>query len=263
MLEVANLEVVYLSVVRVVEGISLAVPEGEVVALLGPNGSGKTSTLRAIAGLLDLHDGKATKGSVRLFGEDLLCLRPEQVVARGVGQVLEGRRVFADLTVEENLIAGGYSSSRRSVARELERAYHRFPVLRERRRQRAGYLSGGEQQLLAIGRALMSRPKLLLLDEPSLGLAPKLVSMVARLVADIHAEGVSILLVEQNASMALELADHAYLMENGRIVLDGPADDLKEDRDVQEFYLGQHADGAGRRSFRDVKHYRRRKRWLS
>ncbi len=250
----------YHGVVLVLRGVSLVVPEGGVVALLGPNGAGKTTTLRAITGLLDLHEGTLTKGQVRLGSEDLSRLSPQAIVARGVAQVMEGRRMLADLTVEENLRAGAWALPRSLLAEELERAYDRFEVLADRRRQPAGYLSGGEQQMLAIARALMSRPRLLLMDEPSLGLAPKIVTQIAELIREIHASGVSVLLVEQNAAVALDLADHAYLMENGRIVLEGPAAELREDQDVREFYLGA---GASEGSYRTVKRYRRRKRWLS
>ncbi len=236
-------------------------PEGGIVALLGPNGAGKTTTLRAITGLLPIHEGRITKGSVRLGDREATGLDPEAVVRRGVAQVMEGRRIFDDLTVEENLRVGGWASTPAVVREDLERWYDRFPVLRERRRQAAGYLSGGEQQMLAIARALMSRPRLLLLDEPSLGLAPKVLADVAELIRSINADGVGILLVEQNAHVALSLADHAYVMENGRVVLDGPAEELKEDDDVQEFYLG--LGGQGAKSYREVKRYRRRKRWLS
>ena len=233
-------------------------PEGGIVALLGPNGAGKTTTLRAITGLLPIHEGRITKGSVRLGDREATGLDPEAVVRRGVAQVMEGRRIFDDLTVEENLRVGGWASTPAVVREDLERWYDRFPVLRERRRQAAGYLSGGEQQMLAIARALMSRPRLLLLDEPSLGLAPKVLADVAELIRSINADGVGILLVEQNAHVALSLADHAYVMENGRVVLDGPAEELKEDDDVQEFYLG--LGGQGAKSYREVKRYRRRKR---
>jgi branched-chain amino acid transport system ATP-binding protein len=233
-----------------------------VVALLGPNGAGKTTTLRAITGLLDIHNGKVTKGRVAWRGADLLGQRPDAVVRGGIAQVMEGRRILVDLTVEENLRAGAHGRhDRAGVAEDIGRFYERFPILAERRRQQAGYLSGGEQQMLAIARALMSKPRLLLLDEPSLGLAPKLVAEVGRLIREINADGVGILLVEQNAAMALDLADHGYVMENGKIVLDGSAGDLREDKDVREFYLG--LGGSGHRSYREVKLYRRRKRWLS
>jgi branched-chain amino acid transport system ATP-binding protein len=262
MLDVANLEVVYNSVVLVLKGVSLRVPEGQVVALLGPNGAGKTTAIRAITGLLPLQDGAVTKGSLRFRERDLRGLRGEQIVQLGMAQAMEGRRIFADLTVEENLIAGGYSSTRDAVAQDIERFYQRFPVLGERRHKRAGYLSGGEQQMLAIARALMARPKLLLLDEPSLGLAPRVVADIARLIAEINRDGVAILLVEQNAAMALDVAHYGYVMDNGKVVVDGSSSELKQDRDIREFYLG-FGEGAAQKSFRQAKIYQRRKRWLS
>ncbi len=261
MLEVANLEVVYHGVVLVLKGVSLTVPPGEIVALLGPNGAGKTTTLRAITGLLDLHEGRITKGGVRFDGERLDGLRPDGVVSRGIAQVMEGRRILADLTVEENLRAGAYRAPRAQLREDLERYYTRFPILGERRHKAAGYLSGGEQQMLAIARALMARPRLLLLDEPSLGLAPRIVADVGALIREINAEGVSVLLVEQNASMALGLCHRGYVLEGGQLVLDGDAESLRQNEDIQEFYLGM--GGEETRSFREVKHYRRRKRWLS
>jgi branched-chain amino acid transport system ATP-binding protein len=260
-LDVANLEVVYHSVVLVLRGISLQVPERGVVALLGPNGAGKTTALRAITGLLDVHHGAITKGRISWRGEDLAARRPDAIVRRGIAQVLEGRRILADLTVEENLRAGAYGRPGGEVRADIDRLCARFPILGQRRRQQAGYLSGGEQQMLAIARALIAKPRLLLLDEPSLGLAPKMQHEVAGLIAEISAEGVAILLVEQNAAMALELAQHGYILENGKIVLDGPTSTLRADRDIREFYLGLGQGGA--RSYRQVKLYRRRKRWLS
>jgi branched-chain amino acid transport system ATP-binding protein len=264
MLEVANLEVVYNSVVLVLKGVSLQVPDGHVVALLGPNGAGKTSAIRAITGLLEIHDGQVTKGSISLKGEELLGLPGEKIVQRGVAQAMEGRRIFKDLTVEENLLAGAYSSTPAAIKQDLERFYTRFGVLKDRRTRQAGYLSGGEQQMLAIARALMSRPKLLLLDEPSLGLAPKIVADIGKLISEINADGVSILLVEQNAAMALDVATYGYVMDNGKVVIDGTSQELKDDKDIQEFYLGFGGDGAEeKKSFRDAKLYQRRKRWLS
>ena len=261
LLEVANLEVVYHGVVLVLRGVSLQVPDGGVVALLGPNGAGKTTTLRALTGLLDFHDGHVTKGHISWQGESLAGRKPDAIVRRGVSMVCEGRRILAELTVEENLRAGAYSAPSAQVREDLERYYARFPILGERRRRAAGYLSGGEQQMLAIARALMARPKLLLLDEPSLGLAPKVVADVAKLVREINAAGTAILLVEQNAALALELCDHGYILENGQVVHEGSAEALKEDEDVQAFYLG--IGGEAHASYRDVKLYRRRKRWLS
>jgi len=261
MLKVANLEVVYHSVVLVLKGVNIEVPEGEVVALLGPNGAGKTTTLRAITGLLDVHHGRVTKGQIRWHDVGLLDRRADAIVRGGIAQVMEGRRILADLTVEENLRAGAYARDRASTRDEIERLCQRFPILAERRRMPAGYLSGGEQQMVAIARALIARPRLLLLDEPSLGLAPKMQAEVARLISAIHAEGVGILLVEQNAAMALDVASRGYVMENGKVVVAGAAADLKADKDIREFYLGLGGEGA--RSYRHVKLYRRRKRWLS
>ncbi|MFC6094032.1 ABC transporter ATP-binding protein [Saccharothrix lopnurensis] len=261
MLEANNLEVVYDDVVLVLRGVSLEVPEGRVVALLGANGAGKTTLLRALSGLLGVHDGKVTRGRVTLDGEPIHRAPPSRIAALGVKQALEGRRVLAELTVEENLRVGGHTAPR-AIKRNLERMYELFPRLRERRGQSAGYLSGGEQQMLSIGRALMSEPRYLLLDEPSLGLAPLVVQQIRDLVVKINAEGTTVLLVEQNATMALSIADHGYVLETGRVVMDSPAAALLADEDVREFYLGLGGEGAAR-SFRDVKHYKRRKRWLS
>ncbi len=260
MLKIANLEVVYNSVMLVLKGVSLEVPKGSVVTLLGPNGAGKTTMLRAITGLLDIHNGDITKGSVEWNGESLNEAAADDIVRRGIAQVMEGRRILPELTVEENLRAGGYT--RGDMDDDIAGFYERFPILGERRKQPAGYLSGGEQQMLAISRALMSKPEVLLLDEPSLGLAPKIVEQVGDLVRELNAEGMTILLVEQNAALALELADYGYVMENGKIVIDGTAEELAADKDIQEFYLGM-GGGEERKSYRDVKHYRRRKRWLS
>ncbi len=260
MLELANLEVAYHGVVRVLHGVSLSVPDGAVVALLGPNGAGKSTTLRAITGLLDLHEGAITRGTIRWNGAELGGLRPDAIVRAGVGQAMEGRRVFADLTVQENLLAGGWSLDRVERRDALEAAWARFPRLAERRQQAAGYLSGGEQQMLALARALVGRPRLLLLDEPSLGLAPRVVVEVADMIRELHADGLSILLVEQNAALALSLAQHACILESGRVVKEGPAAELAGDDDVREFYLG--IGGEGARDYRSVKRYRRRRRWL-
>ena len=259
-LEVKNLRVLYDNVALALSGVTLSVPERSVVALLGPNGSGKTTALRAITGLLPVHDGAIVDGTVKLFGEDVTGQRPHRIVRRGLAQVMEGRRIVAHLTVEENLRAGA-SLSRRRVGGLLDRLYQRFPILAERRHRAGGYLSGGEQQILAIARALAARPRLLLLDEPSLGLAPVMVAQIARLIAEIRDEGISVLLVEQNAAVALRLADHAYILENGRIALDGPADQLRRDRHVRDVYLG--LGEGGERSFRDAARPRPRTRWLS
>ena len=261
MLEVTNLEVVYHSVLLTLKGVSLTVPEGRVVALLGPNGAGKTTTMRALTGLLPIQNGKITKGHVSFQGRNLLGMAPDEIIRLGIAQVMEGRRIFADLTVEENLRSGGYLVSRSQVRQGLDEAYDRFPVLGERRHRHAGYLSGGEQQMLAIARALMARPKLLLLDEPSLGLAPLLVRQVGEIIKDLNRDGMSVLIVEQNAAMALDVADYGYVLDTGRIAVDGTASELLADQDIQEFYLG--VGGEAEESFRNVKHYRRRKRWLS
>ena len=261
MLEANNLEVVYDDVMLVLRGVSLKVPQGKVVALLGANGAGKTTLMRAFSGLLDVHDGKVTKGSITLDGEPIHRLSPAKIADRGIKQALEGRRILAELTVEENLRVGAHTKPA-DRAKNLERVFDLFPRLLERRTQTAGYLSGGEQQMLAMGRALMSNPRYLLLDEPSLGLAPQLVGSIRDLISAINEQGTTVLLVEQNASMALSIADHGYVLETGRVVMDKPAAALLDDEDIKEFYLGLGAEGS-ERSFRDVKHYRRRKRWLS
>ena len=265
MLEVANLEVVYNEVVLVLRGLSIEVPDGQIVALLGGNGAGKTTTLRAISGLLGVHEGVATKGAISWNGDEITAENPADIVRSGITQVMEGRRVFAEITVDENLQTGGFTNNdKESVQEAYDRTMELFPVLHDRRSSLAGYLSGGEQQMLAIGRAMMADPKLLILDEPSLGLAPLLVEQIRDIVVDINKSGVSVLLIEQNAAMALSIADYGYIMENGKIVLDDEAAKLREDEDVQEFYLGLHTDESGeRKSFKDVKHYKRRNRWLS
>jgi branched-chain amino acid transport system ATP-binding protein len=264
MLALNNIEVVYDGVILVLKGVSLAARQGSITTLLGANGAGKTTTLKAISGLLAAERGQVTKGSIELAGERLDRLPAHDVVRRGITQVFEGRRVFENLTIEENLIAGGHVQHDHKVLREgIDWAYELFPPLRERRHHQAGYLSGGEQQMLVIGRALMSAPKVILLDEPSLGLAPRFVEEIFSVIRRLKVErGMTVLLVEQNAALALEVADHGYVMENGRIVLDGPAESLRQNSDVKEFYLGLNETGA-RRSYHDVKRYRRRKRWLS
>ncbi len=262
MLAVRNLEVVYDDVVLALRGVSLAVPDGKIVALLGANGGGKSTVLRSLSGLLDIHDGTIRKGTVTLDDESLGDLKPAQLARRGIKHVLEGRRVFKELTVEENLRIGGYAA-RKNIKANLTRVYDLFPRLLERRSGTAGLLSGGEQQMLAIGRALMSDPRYLLLDEPSLGLAPKVVALIRDIVVEINQQGTGVLLVEQNATMALQIANHGYVLENGRVVMDRSAEQLLQDQDVREFYLGLGAEGEAARSFRDVKHYRRRKRWAS
>jgi branched-chain amino acid transport system ATP-binding protein len=263
LLAVNNIEVIYDRVILVLKGVSLQVPEGGIVALLGANGSGKSTTLKAISGLLRTERGEVTKGSIELRGEPIQHRDPDQVVQRGVVQVMEGRHVFEHLTVEENLLTGGYTRPRDSLKRDLDLVYTYFPRLTQRRAIRAGYVSGGEQQMLAIGRALMAHPRLMLLDEPSMGLAPLLVAEIFENVSRLNREeNVSVLLAEQNAMVALKYAQHGYVMETGRIVLDGDAKTIADNEDIKEFYLGLSGVGQ-RKSYRDVKHYRRRKRWLS
>ena len=262
MLAVRNLEVVYDDVVLTLRGMSLDVGRGQIVALLGANGAGKTTLLRAVTGLLPVHRGKITKGSVELEGARIDRLDAPQIVRRGIAQVMEGRRVFAELTVDENLRAGAFTRSSRSEVKEgYDRVYGLFPILTERRHATAGYLSGGEQQMLAIGRALMAAPRLLLLDEPSLGLAPKIVEQIRDIVVEVNRQGTSVLIVEQNAQMALAIANRGYVLETGRVVKEGAAEALRDDDDIREFYLGMGE--SGRRSFREVKSYRRRKRWAA
>jgi branched-chain amino acid transport system ATP-binding protein len=263
-LELANVEVVYNDVILVLRGLSIEVPDGQIVALLGANGAGKTTTLRAISGLLPNHDGVITKGTVTYNGEVINGKKPSDIVLAGITQVMEGRRVFAELTVDENLVCGGITIKDKAQTKEAyERVMDLFPRLAERRKQVSGYLSGGEQQMLAIGRALMASPKLLVLDEPSLGLAPKLIEQIRDIIVDINQQGTSVLLIEQNAMMALSIANYGYVMETGKVVMDGEAKKLLADDDVKEFYLGLHGDDGEKKSFRDVKHYRRRKRWAS
>jgi branched-chain amino acid transport system ATP-binding protein len=263
LLELNNVEVLYDDVILVLRGLSLAVEEGSITTLLGPNGAGKTTTLKAISGLLKIEDGEVTDGSIRFAGEDIRMLGADRIVRKGIFQVIEGRRVFEHLSVEDNLAAGAYTRTDRSEIRhDRQRVYEYFPRLEERSNQHAGYLSGGEQQMLAVGRALMARPRMLLLDEPSLGLAPLLVRDIFEIVQRINREeGTTILVVEQNARLALSIADYGYVMEGGRVVLEGPAEVLSSNEDVKEFYLG--LGDVGRRSYRNVKHYRRKKRWLS
>ena len=261
---VRNVEVIYDHVILVLKGVSLTVPVGGIVALLGANGAGKCTTLKAISGLLRTERGEVTKGSIELLGAPVQRLDPSEVVRRGVVQVMEGRHVFEHLSVEENLLTGGYTGgSGRATKQDLEKVYQYFPRLVERRGISAGYISGGEQQMLAIGRALMAHPRVMLLDEPSMGLAPMLVAEIYEIVARLNREErVAVLLAEQNAAMALRVAEYAYVMENGRVVLDGDRRTISENEDIKEFYLGLSGVGQ-RRSYRDVKSYRRRKRWLS
>ncbi len=262
MLALKNVEVIYDDVILVLKGLSLEVPEGKIVALLGSNGAGKSTTLKAISGLLQAEEGEVTDGSIELQGERIDGMAPELIVRKGIFQVMEGRRVFEDLTVDENVIMGGYSrSDRAGLRRDTDMVYAYFPRLAERRKRLAGYLSGGEQQMLAISRALMARPRLILLDEPSLGLAPLLVREIFDILKRINQEEKStFLLVEQNANQALSIAHYGYIMENGRIVLDGEPEKLRANEDVKEFYLGGSGEG---KSYKNLKFYKRRKRWLS
>ncbi len=264
LLAVSNIEVIYDHVILVLRGVSLRVPEGGIVALLGANGAGKSTTLKAISGLLRTERGDITKGTVELGGAPIQRRSAAEIVTRGVVQVMEGRHVFEHLTVEENLLAGGYTRRHGdSLKRDLDLVYTYFPRLTQRRGTKAGYVSGGEQQMLAIGRALMAHPRLMLLDEPSMGLAPMLVAEIFEIVSRLNREEkVAVLLAEQNATVALRYAQHGYVMETGRIVLDGDARTISENEDIKEFYLGLTGVGQ-RKSYRDVKHYRRRKRWLS
>ena len=262
-LNVNGIEVIYNHVILVLKGVSLQVPEGGIVAILGGNGAGKTTTLRAISNLLAGERGEVTKGSIELRGERIENLSPADLVKRGVVQVMEGRHCFAHLTIEENLLTGGYTrKSAAEIAANLEKVYNYFPRLKTRRSSQAAYTSGCEQQMCAIGRALMTNPNMVLLDEPSMGLAPQIVEEVFEIVKDLNAkEKVTFLLAEQNTNMALKYADYGYIMESGRVVMDGAASDLRSNEDVKEFYLG--LSSSGRKSFRDIKHYRRRKRWLA
>ena len=264
MLQVNNIEVVYMNVIQVLRGVSLEVGDGRIVALLGANGAGKTTTIKAISGLLKTEEGEVASGSIDFDGQRIDRYGPEDIAAMGISQVMEGRRVLEHLSVEENLLVGAYRrKDRAGVKRDMEVVFDYFPRLKDLRRRTSGYLSCGEQQMLVIGRALMARPKLMLLDEPSLGLAPLLVREIYEIIQRINAEQkMAIFLVEQNARAALGIADYGYVMENGRIVLSGPAEKLRDNEDVKEFYMGLSAVGS-RKSYREVKHYRRRKRWLT
>ncbi|MBX9629744.1 MAG: ABC transporter ATP-binding protein [Burkholderiales bacterium] len=264
LLAINNIEVIYDHVILVLKGVSLEVPEGRIVALLGANGAGKTTTLKAISNLLQSERGEVTKGGIEYRGDRIDRLNPSELVKRGVVQVMEGRHCFQHLTIEENLLTGAFtrSASRAEIKQDLERVYTYFPRLKVRRTSQSGYTSGGEQQMTAIGRALMARPNMILLDEPSMGLAPQVVEEIFEIVKDLNAkERVSFLLAEQNTMVALRYADYGYILENGRVVMDGDAEELRSNEDVKEFYLGLST--AGRKSFRDAKHYRRRKRWLA
>lgn len=263
-LAVNNIEVIYDHVILVLKGISLQVPQGKIVALLGANGAGKSTTLKAISTLLKNERGDITKGDIHFRGERVDQLTPNELVKRGLSQVMEGRHCFAHLSVEENLLTGAYTRnlSRAELRHELDKVYHYFPRLKERRASLSGYTSGGEQQMCAIGRALMAKPSMILLDEPSMGIAPQLVEEIFDIVKSLNTqENVSFLLAEQNTNIALRYADFGYILENGRVVMEGEAADLRDNEDVKEFYLGVSA--AGRKSFKDMKFYRRRKRWLA
>ncbi|MBS3920664.1 MAG: ABC transporter ATP-binding protein [Deltaproteobacteria bacterium] len=264
MLQVNNIEVVYMNVIQVLRGVSLEVSDGKIIALLGANGAGKTTTLKAVSGMLRTEEGEVTDGSIDFDGKRIDRYGPEDIAAMGISQAMEGRRVLEHLSVEENLLIGAYCrKDRAEVKRDIERVFDWFPKIKQLRRQMSGYLSGGEQQMLVIGRALMARPRLMLLDEPSLGLAPLLVEEIYEIIGRINSEQrMGILLVEQNVRAALGIADYGYVMENGRVVLDGPAEKLKDNEDVREFYLGLSAVGS-QKSYREVKHYRRKKRWLA
>jgi len=263
-LEVNNIEVIYDHVILVLKGVSLTVPRGGIVAILGANGAGKTTTLKAISNLLKAERGEVTKGNIQFKGEQIQALSPNDLVRRGCIQVMEGRHCFGHLTIEENLLTGAFTrkDGAAAIKDDLELVYNYFPRLRERKSSQAGYTSGGEQQMCAIGRALMSKPEMILLDEPSMGLAPQLVEEIFEIVQKLNTqEGVSFLLAEQNTNIALRYATYGYILESGRVVLDGEGQALRENEDVKEFYLG--TGGEGRRSFRNVKHYKRRKRWLA
>lgn len=261
-LKINNIEVRYHEVILVLKGVSIEVPQGSIVALLGANGAGKSTTLKAISGLLNHEDGQVTDGSIEFMGERIHKLPAEQISKRGIFQIIEGRRVFEHLTVEENLMVGGHLRPG-GLKERLEMVYHYFRRLKERRNVQAGFISGGEQQMCVIGRAMMAQPKLMLLDEPSMGLAPLLIKEIFEIIQRLNKEEkIPILLVEQNVKLALTVAPHAYVMENGRIVMDDTSEKLKENPDIRDFYLGL-TDVGGRKSFREIKHYKRRKRWLS
>jgi len=263
-LKINNIEVKYHEVILVIKGVSIEVPKGNIVALLGANGAGKSTTLKAVSGLLKHDDGEVTDGSIEFMGERIEKMGPEKIAKKGIVQVIEGRRVFEHLTVEQNLKVGAHlRKGGRTVKEGLEMVYHYFPRLREKRNETAGFISGGEQQMTVVGRALMTRPKLILLDEPSMGLAPKLIHEIFNIIIRLNQEEkISILLVEQNAKLALNVAPYAYVMENGRIVMDDSSEKLRDNPDIKDFYLGL-TDKGGRKSFREVKHYKRRKRWLA
>lgn len=261
MLDIVNVEVTYNTVIKALRGITVKAEQGKITALLGANGAGKTSLLRAITGLLSIHDGEIERGRIEFKGRDVAGVKPDELIRSGIAQVMERRRVLAELTVEENLLVGGYPRPKGHEKENLQAQYDRYPILYEKREQKAGYLSGGQQQMLAVGRALMAEPTLLLLDEPTLGLAPKIVEDIANTLVQLKTEGMTVLLVEQNAAVALEISDYGYVIENGRTVHEGTKESLLAHEDVREFYLG--VAGSSSVNYREIKHYRRRKRWLS
>ena len=262
MLRLVNVEVKYSEVILVLRGVSIELPKEKIVCLLGANGAGKTTTLKAISGILEAEDGKVTDGFIEFLDQRIDRLNAEKITKLGIFQILEGRRVLEHLTAEDNLKAGALTRNDGNIKADLENIYEYFPKIAQLRKRTAGYLSGGEQQMLVIGRALMGRPQVLLLDEPSLGLSPLLVHEIFSILIKIHHDSkISMLLVEQNASLALETSDYGYVLENGRVVLDGPSEEIIENKDIREFYLGLSELGS-RKSYREVKHYKRRKRWL-
>ena len=264
MLSIENIEVTYHHTVQALRGLSLEVPEGKIVTLLGTNGAGKSTTLKAASNLLAMENGHVGEGRISFRGESVFGITPDKLVQRGLFHVREGRRIFSEMTVEDNLIAAADALDGRGVKPDYDKVYAFFPRLKERKSQIAGYLSGGEQQMLAFGRAMVAQPSMILMDEPSLGLAPKIVEEIFATIRRLNAEdGVSILLVEQNAGVAFSVADYGYIMESGQIVMEGPVDKLRDDKDIRSFYLGVATEGTARESFRDIKHYKRRKRWLS
>jgi branched-chain amino acid transport system ATP-binding protein len=250
-LEVRNVETFY-GAVMAIRGVSLEVHEGQIVTILGANGAGKTTLLKTISGVMDPE-----KGKIFLNGEEIQGMEPDKIVRRGIAHVPEGREVFPFLNVEQNLLMGAYTRSDSEIASDLEMVFRYFPILKERRAQQAGYLSGGQQQMLAIGRGLMARPKVLLLDEPSLGLSPILVQEIFGIIRRLNSEqGVTMMLVEQNAKVALETAHYGYVMEVGRIVMGASARQLLASEDIQEFYLGVQGE-----TQRGQKRWKRRKTW--
>ncbi len=262
MLTLNNVEVMYSDVILAVKGITLTVNKGQCVTLVGGNGAGKSTTLKAISNVIGPEDGRVTSGTIMFGDRRIDNLEPSQIVAAGIVHVMEGRKVLRHLTVDQNLLVGGHMErSGREVRRRLESIYDLIPRLAGLKTRTAGYLSGGEQQLLVVGRAMMANPELIMIDEPSLGLAPLAIEEVFNLLSHLKANGITLLIVEQNSSAALSIADYGYVMENGRIVLEGTSEELRNNEDVREFYLGLNVEGE-RKSYREIKHYKRRKRWL-